>query len=437
MKTTMRLSFAVAVALLSGCSSGSSGNPSPGDVAPKQTFAAAPRAVVRGLAQVSMPQSSKDVFVPKIDLPSAVESDAIVNVPAGAPGRYVLAVDSVAADAFLYLVVSASTEDEMNAALADIVVTSPDGKVLNAVAAPRHTSQGVSAPAPKPSPAIPLAGQVAGEYVITVGATAARFPLTIKAQQPSSAITLTAAATTSELLLGNDAEVDVRLTEAAATVPAHVVGHLVDPAMNAGPDVVFTTQGDGVYRATGLGSAFTATSAPGVWHVFVEADGKTPGGTSFHRFASTAFDFAVPTARITDASTTRVVRDDLGTITAFEVDVAVESKATDRYEVSALLTATGPDGQEHPLVRSETADVLDPGTGTLTLRFEAGHAKLSGLEGEFQVRDLMLYSQGMNSTLQRTLAGNGRHFPAVRVAELATARDLPPRVYEMQRNGLL
>jgi hypothetical protein len=171
--------------------------------------------------------------------------------------------------------------------------------------------------------------------------------------------------------------------------------------------------------------------------VYVEADGKTATGAAFKRFASTAFDFAVPTAQITDASTTRVVRDDLNNIVAFEVDVTVESKATDRYEVSALLTGTGADGQEHPLVRAQTADVLEPGTRKLTLRFDAGFAKLGGIEGEYAVRDVLLFSQGVSAPMHRMLAGTGTRFTGVHLAELRTANELPPRVLEMQRNGLL
>jgi hypothetical protein len=439
MKTTMRFSVAALPALLAACSTSPAPAPQPGgDFAPHATFQAPPRAVTRGLAQVSTPQSPRESFTPRIDVPPVIEQDAVLVIPAGAPGTYVLSVDAVAADSYLYLLVPAQTQDEMDAALADIVVTSPTGAVINepSTLAPAHP--GETTPEAKPLPSVHLLGMPAGDYTIQVGATAAKYGLTVKAQQPTSQVTLTMKPSTAELLFGNDASIDVTVMDGDRPVSsANVLGYLVDPDIHRTIAVTFVPLGKGLYRATGLGAAFAQGSAAGVWHVFAEADGKTSSGQAFTRFASTGFDFVVPTAQILDASTTRVVKDASGQTTGFEVDVSIESKATDRYEVSALLTTVGGDGQEHPLVRAETADVLDPGTSTLTLHFDAGFARLTGLEGDYLVRDVMLYSQGVNAPMQRTLAGNGQRFPSVRIADLAPAAELPPRVLEMQRTGLL
>jgi hypothetical protein len=439
MKTTMRLSLAVAVALLAGCNS----NPAPapvnagGSFAPHVTFVAPARSgVTRGLAQVSTPQSPREVFIPRIDVPETIEQDAVLHVPAGAPGKYVLPVDAVSSDSYMYLLVATQSQDEMDAALADIVVTSPTGEIINKPPTPPPGVQG--AQATKPLPSIRLTGKPAGDYVIQVGPAAAKYELTVKAQQPTSQLTLTAKPSTPELLLGNDAAVDVTLADGQVPVQgAHVVGQLVDPLIHETIDVTFAPVGRGTYRATNLGAAFTQATTPGVWHVFVQADGRGASGQAFSRSAQTGFDFVVPTAQILDSSTMRVVKDASGRTTGFEVDVTVESKATDRYEVSALLTALGSDGQEHPLVRAQTADVIDPGTTKLTLHFDAGYAQLAGLDGDYLVRDLMLYSQGVNAPMQRVVAGNGLRFSGVHVADLAPPVETPPRVFEMQRTGLL
>ena len=440
MKTTMRLSISVAVALLAGCNSSPSPAPthSAGSFAPHTTFQAPARTgVSRGVVQVSTPQSPREVFSPVIEVPSETEQDAVLHVAAGAPGKYVLPVDAVSDDSYLYLLTATQSQDEMDAALADIVVTAPDGTVINKPAAPPRGLT-VSGPTPKPVPSIRLAGRPAGDYTIEVGATAARYELTVKAQQPTSQLTLTAKPSTPELLLGNDAYVDVTLLDGQKPVDgANVVGQLVDPDIHKTIDVTFVSMGAGVYRAASLGTAFGQPSAAGVWHVFVQADGKSASGQSFRRSTTTGFDFVVPTAQILDASTTRVVRDASGKISGFEVDVTVESKATDRYEVSALLTAVGSDGQEHPLVRAQSADVIDPGTSKLTLHFDAGYAQLTGLEGDYLVRDLLLYSQGVNAPMHRLVAGNGQRFQGVRLVDLAPPTELPPRVVEMQRTGLL
>jgi hypothetical protein len=387
---------------------------------------------------VSTPQSTHDLFVPRLAPTPVIEQDAVLEVPAGTPGTYVLPVDAVSADSYLYLLVGAKTQDDMDAALADIVVTAPDGTVINKPSSVKgFTPDLQSTGSDKPVPSVHLIGLPAGDYTIHTGSVAARYPLTIKVQQPTSQLTLTLQASTPELLLGNDAFVDATLLDGNAPVlGAHLVGHLVDPDIHKTVDVSFTSLGKGVYRATGLGASFVEQSAAGVWHLFVEADGAS-SGRSFSRFATTGFDFVVPTARIADASSTRVIKDASGKTTGFEVDVAVESKATDRYEVSALLTTIDASGQEHPLVRAQTADVVDPGTTKLTLHFDAGLARLTGLEGDYVVRDVMLYSQGVNAPMQRTLAGNGQRFVGVHLSDLAPPVETPPRVFEMQRTGLL
>lgn len=438
MKTTVRLSLSVVVALLVGCNGSPAPAPSPGDLAPRVTYQAPARAAQRRLVQVSTPQSPKEVFTPRIDLPVVTEHDAVLKIPAGAPGTYTVPVDAVSPDSFLYLVVHSNDPDVVQAVLQDITVTSPAGEVLNRRAPVKMAVGDPNAPEQPPMPTVPLEGKPTGDYAIQVGPTAAKLDLTVEVQQPLSDIELRLQASTPELLLGNDGSADVTLTAGGKPIQAaHVVGHLVDPSMRRTLDLTFTPQGHGVWRASGLGAAFDRASAPGVWHVFVEADGATASGQPFRRSASTGFDFAVPTARIADASTTRIVRDASGRITAFEVDVTLESKATDRYEVSAMLTATGADGKEHPLVRAQTADLVAPGTGKLTLRFDAGYARLTGLEGDYQVRDLMLYSQGVDAPMQRMLTGPNVRFTGVRLADLAAPAHLPPRVLEMQRRGLL
>lgn len=67
---------------------------------------------------------------------------------------------------------------------------------------------------------------------------------------------------------------------------------MVDPAIHKTIDVTFPSLGKGLYRATGLGTAFTSQTAAGIWHLFVEADGTSAAGRSFTRFATTGFDFS-------------------------------------------------------------------------------------------------------------------------------------------------
>jgi hypothetical protein len=172
---------------------------------------------------------------------------------------------------------------------------------------------------------------------------------------------------------------------------------------------------------------------PGAWVVEVRAVGSA-GGQAFDRLAQTSFGFAVPTARIDQVGRARLVRDGAGKVAALEVDVVLQSEALDRYEVTGTLVATDPKGVERPVAEAQVTDQLGAGTHTLTLRFEAGHAGLSKLDGSYALRGLQLYSLGTNTLYHRLSGGLGIRFPAVRVSELAEAK-VTPAIENLLREG--
>ncbi|HSP77644.1 MAG TPA: hypothetical protein VLQ93_03900, partial [Myxococcaceae bacterium] len=158
------------------------------------------------------------------------------------------------------------------------------------------------------------------------------------------------------------------------------------------------------------------------------------GGVDFDRLGQTAFGFAVPTARIASVGRARLVRDEAGKVEALEVDVALESQALDRYEVTGTLVATDAKGVERPVAEAQVSDDLDEGSHTLTLRFDAGHAGLSKLEGTYALRGLRLYSLGTNSLYHRLGKGLEVRFPAVRLSELKAA-EVTPAIENLLRQG--
>jgi hypothetical protein len=162
----------------------------------------------------------------------------------------------------------------------------------------------------------------------------------------------------------------------------------------------------------------------GAWVLEVRAVGSA-GGQAFDRLAQTAFGFAVPTARIDSVGRTRLVRDAGGKVAALEVDVVLESQAVDRYEVTGTLVATDAQGVERPVAEAQVTDQLGAGSHTLTLRFEAGHAALSRLDGTYALRGLQLYSLGTNTLYHRLGKGLDLRFPAVRASELAASERTP------------
>lgn len=415
--------------------------PAPGDVKPAIVVAAPARVVQPGLEQVSTPTAPRDVFRPALTAPESTHPDSVLRVPAGTPGRYTLPVDSTTGDSFLSLSVRASNEDDVTAALRDIKVLSPGGDAINVRASRTLASSKTSATSPeldtKPMSWIAMAGHPTGTYTVDVGAMAAKFDITVAVKQPESGILLKVKPSNTAFLFGNDESVSVTVTENGnAVTGAKLTGYMLQPDGTRGNDLAFAEAGKGVYATSGLAQQLSASSAAGAYSFVVHAAGTSPSGASFLRAGATSMHFAVPTARILDASTTRIVRDAQGLVTAFEVDVTVDAKATDRYEISGILTAIGRDGLEHPVVEAQTADALDVGSHKLTLRFDAGYAQLTKLEGELQLRALQLFSQGTNALLHRATNGMNVRFAAVKHAELATLAVRPPMVDEMLRQGV-
>ena len=123
-----------------------------------------------------------------------------------------------------------------------------------------------------------------------------------------------------------------------------------------------------------------------------------------------------------------------GKVTALEVDVVIDSAALDRYEVSGTLVATDAQGVERPVAEAQVTDLLGAGSHTVTLRFEAGHAGLSKLDGSYSLRGLQLYSLVTNTLYHRLGKGLDIRMPAVRASELAAA-ELTPAIESLRSAG--
>jgi hypothetical protein len=266
---------------------------------------------------------------------------------------------------------------------------------------------------------------------VKVGAKAAALGLAIEVREPSSSIELSLTASALQLFPGSDGYVTVGVTSAEPVKHVRYEAALYNPRFERVRTVPVVKVG-GEYRAM-VSRAMDERDEPGSWVLEVRAVGSA-GGQDFDRLAQTAFGFAVPTARIASAGKARLVREAGGKVTALELDVVLESQALDRYEVTGTLVATDAQGVERPVAEAQVTDQLGAGTHTLTLRFEAGHAGLSKLDGSYALRGLQLYSLGTNTLYHRLARGLDIRFPAVRAAELAAA-ELTPAIENMVREG--
>ena len=455
MKTTTAIVLLGFLGLLAGCSTSpsepapgpvqTSANPAPAgaptmgvhpsDVVARAIYPHAGLDVPRQLVQLSNALPPSDVLGAGLDLPETSHTDILKIAPQAVAGVYQVPVDTVEGEAYLFLGPQTDDPAVMDAALRDVVVLDPRGVVVNQRVSkgPQHDSTQDLAMS-----AISLAGHPVGVYTVQFKSGAPKVGLAIEARLLASNIVMKLKPSTLEHLLGNQSFVDATLTEGPAPVTgAHVVADLVDGETGATvAPIAFTEVGGGVYRAA-IHSVLGGSSKIAPYLTDVRADGTTPSGAAFFRHGRTGFHFGIPSARLNGLLGQRTLTDDKGLVTAFEVDVALQSASLDRLEISAKLTTVGADGQEHPVSIAHTGDAYDAGTHVVTLHFDAGQLRLTKAEGTFSVRELSLYSLGTNTLFHRELAGGNRAFVGVTRAALRPLAALTPAQEQLVADGVL
>jgi hypothetical protein len=239
-------------------------------------------------------------------------------------------------------------------------------------------------------------------------------------------------------LLGNEEYVDATLTESGKPIlGAHVTSALMhgETLATVSP-VTFQEVGNGVYRAA-MHPLFNEQSSVSAYLTDVVAEGTSPAGLAFSRHGRTGFHFGIPTARVVDVVAQRTITTPQGLISAFEVDVKIESTTFDRLELSAKLTAMGTDGAEHPISVAHYGQGFAAGQQVVTLHFDAGDARMTRMDGDFMVRDLQIFSLGTNTLLSREAAAHNMVFPSITRAQLLKHATFSPSQSELVQEGVL
>ena len=89
----------------------------------------------------------------------------------------------------------------------------------------------------------------------------------------------------------------------------------------------------------------------------------------------------------------------------FGLSLGVEAVAASRYEVRGVLFGSGANGELLPAAVGHAAAWLEPGHGTVELRFDQALVDDSGLRAPFEIRDLRLIDQGTMGLLHRQARG--------------------------------
>lgn len=408
----------------------------PGDVAPSQLYARAPGEVQGpGRVSVSSPVSPRQV----LQAPAAPETrrfkSTVIHVAPRSPFTRVEVPIDAPEDAWVLLIPKGDNtsqgQGQGEAVLREVTLRDPTGQRTDQRAAREanlelgkstDTAQQRTAEIRRPVSFLKL-DQTSrrGVYTLDVGSKALVNGLTVEVRQPNSSIELGLTPSALQLFPGDGGYVTVHLAAADPIERVRFEAVLYTPAYVRERTVPVVRVGD-EYRAQ-VGNVLGERDPTGNWILEVRAIGAS-GGQRFDRLGQTAFGFAVPTARIISAGRARLVREGRQ-VTGLLTDVVIESQATDRYEVSATLVATDSQGVERPVAEAQVTDQLAPGKHTLTLRFDAGHAALTKLDGSYGLRDLRLFALGSNTMVQRAGRGLDLRFPAVRLADLRPAEKTP------------
>ena len=412
----------------------------PGDVAPGKLYARdATEALGKGLVSVSNPASPKQPLAAPLAPETRRSKSTVLHVaPGSAPTEVQLPI-TAPEEAWVMFIPKSNNPKLGEEALHDVALFDPQGARADQRASrAAHAALGMDAERMKAdgiSRPISLlrmdAKNTRGLYKVRVGRKAAELGLAIEVREPSSSIELSLTASALQLFPGSDGYVTVGVTSAEPVKHVRYEASLYNPRFERVRTVPVVKAGN-EYRAM-VSRVMDERDEPGAWVLEVRAVGNA-GGQDFDRLGQTAFGFAVPTARIASAGRTRLVREAGGKVTALELDVVLESQALDRYEVTGTLVATDAQGVERPVAEAQVTDLLGAGTHTLTLRFEAGHAGLSKLDGTYSLRGLQLYSLGTNTLYHRLAKGLDIRMPAVRASELAAA-EVTPAIDGLLRAG--
>ena len=407
-----------------------------GDVVPTKLFARPPLANIAGeTVTVSLPVSPRTPFA----LPARPEvgtfKDTIVRIAPGSSARDI-AVPVDAPEGTVVYVVPKTTDVKLGGmVLRDFKVMDPTSKLRVDLREAKNTAEVKSVDDLARSTFTLEGKHLAGAYTLKIGAEAAKIGVAVEFRFPNSAVALEVTPSTAQFFPGDEAWVTIKLADGAAGINgAELDAHLLNPDGTVGSVVTIREVGNGEYRAL-VSKSFTESNTVGTYNLEVHAKGKASSGVAFDRFGHTAFGFAIPTGRMTSVSAPRNVLDEAGKVAAFEVDVDLEIASADRYELSGTLVALALDGTERPVGEAQTTITLDAGTHKATLRFDAGYAALTKLDGSYALRNLRVFSLGTNSLFHRLGNGLAIRFPAVKIADLAAVKEMTPALDEMITTG--
>jgi len=255
-------------------------------------------------------------------------------------------------------------------------------------------AQGMSVPDDSLAFQLPAEGQPRSLNLQMAGAPS-DLPLVVHVFEPESEWRGTLSAPRHAFLTGNRLELSVGLDNGQERFAAQSVQTvLVSPDAKHAWPLEVTEDGFGLVGTT---PEDLPAAGEGLYEVHAYLSGRQ-GDVRIQRDLKIALQVAAPTARLTDSLETTASN-------GLNVRLGVEVAAAGRYQVSGQVWGTDAEGNLQPLAMTQTAALLEPGTGTLELEVPASLVMSSGLSAPFSVREVQLFDQGRMALIESRSRG--------------------------------
>jgi hypothetical protein len=254
------------------------------------------------------------------------------------------------------------------------------------------------APFAEGTTAFRLGAGLPGEWQLRAPELSGDDRYTVFVLESGSAVELTAQTGLPAYLTGQTLTVRAALVRGEERLPVTEMRGLVASPAGQAFEVDWSAV-QGGYQAR-LPLAVAQGAGDGLWEAHLSIRAEVDGATVL-RNVKTAFAVALPTARLGAITARQLIPASDG----LAVNLPLEVGSPGRYQLHGVLFGTAEDGTLKPLGVGQSAAWLEPGEGSLELRFDRAVLDAHpGVGAPYAVRDVRLLDQGRMGLLElRTL----------------------------------
>ncbi len=264
-----------------------------------------------------------------------------------------------------------------------------DRSAVETASGSQMRQQGMRVPQDSLAFRLPIDSQ-AGSLEMRMTDTAIQTPMVIHVYEPESPWVARMSAARSSFLSDQPIELELVLDDGGKTFSVDQVS-----AMLVSPDadqMIDLSRSDDAGKLQAIVPISVVSAAPGLHEVHAYVEHNIDGMT-VKRDLKLAIGVAPPSGRFTGQV------DNLSPL-GLNLNLGVEVAVEGRYQVNAEIFGTNERGELEPLAFTQSAAVLEAGSGRIGIGVDADILRTSGLSAPFEIRNLQLMDQGRMFVLE-------------------------------------